>query len=94
MIEREEVLRILKLMREEWDVNSKCPNAQALDMAIESLGSFYINRNTIDYEQEIKNIKDKHIEEVTYLKEKIDEMQKQLAIYELKWSVVEMIFNK
>lgn len=34
---REEAIRIISLFREEWDTNSKTPNARALDMAIEAL---------------------------------------------------------
>ena len=33
----EEAIRIIKAMRQDWDVNSKCPNANALDLAIEAL---------------------------------------------------------
>lgn len=49
---------------------------------------------SIDYESEIKNLNDKYLEEVSYLKEKINELQLQLSILESKWSVVEMIFRK
>lgn len=48
MSKKEDALRILKLMREEWDVNSKCPNAQALDMAIESLDYVLADRDSYD----------------------------------------------
>lgn len=48
----------------------------------------------IDYESELKNLNAKHLEEVSYLKEKIDELQRQLSILESKWSVIELIFKK
>ena len=33
----QEALRIIKTMRQDWDVKSNCPNAHALDVAIEAL---------------------------------------------------------
>ena len=58
-------------------------------------------KSSIDYESEIENLNAKHKEEVSYLKNKIDdlndeidELYKRLSIFELKWSVVEMIFRK
>ena len=61
-----------------------------------------LNKKTsIDYESEIANLNAKHKDEVSYLKNKIDdlndeidELHKRLSIFELKWSVVEMIFRK
>ena len=56
---------------------------------------------SIDYESELANLNDKHKEEGSYLNNKIDdlndeidELHKRLSIFELKWSVVEMIFRK
>lgn len=34
---REKAIRIIKAMRQYWDVNSYCPNAHALDMSIDAL---------------------------------------------------------
>ena len=51
-------------------------------------------KSSIDYESEIANLNAKHKEEVSYLKNEIDGLYKQLSIFELKWSVVEMIFRK
>ena len=58
-------------------------------------------KSSIDYESEIANLNAKHKEEVSYLKNKIDDLEneidglyKRLSIFELKWSVVEMIFRK
>ena len=39
MIEKEHAIRILEAMRTNWDEDSKCPNAHALDLAIKSLKS-------------------------------------------------------
>lgn len=36
-ITKENALKIIKLMRRDWDTNSKCANAHALDMAAEAL---------------------------------------------------------
>lgn len=53
-----------------------------------------LEKNSIDYESEIANLNAKHKEEVSYMKNEIDELKKRLSIFELKWSVVEMIFRK
>lgn len=50
--------------------------------------------NTIDYETEIKDMCDKHREELSYCQKQIDELRKENEILKLKWSVVEMIFTK
>ena len=63
--------------------------------------SDFEQKNSIDYESEIANLNAKHKDEVSFLKNKIDdlndeidELYKRLSIFELKWSVVEMIFRK
>lgn len=50
--------------------------------------------NTIDYETKIKDLCDKHKEELHYYQKQIDELRKENEILKLKWSVVEMIFCK
>lgn len=50
--------------------------------------------NTRDYETEIKDLCDKHREEIHYYQKQIDELRKENEILKLKWSVVEMIFCK
>lgn len=47
-----------------------------------------------NYEEIIKNMEDKHKEEVYYHKNRADELLKENEILKLKWSVVEMIFGK
>lgn len=49
---------------------------------------------TIDYESEIRDLKQKHEAEVHYLAERLDETLKEIEVLKLKWSVVEMIFGK
>lgn len=50
--------------------------------------------NTIDYETEIKDLCNKHREELHYCQKQIDELRRENEILRLKWSVVEMIFAK
>lgn len=52
-----------------------------------------MSENRDGYDLEIASIKAKHLEEVTYWKEKYNETLKELEVLKLKWSVVEMIFK-
>lgn len=53
-----------------------------------------MSENKEKYDEEMASIKAKHLEEVTYWKEKYNETLKELEVLKLKWSVVEMIFKK
>lgn len=53
-----------------------------------------MEEKTRDYEQEIMDLCDKHREELSYYQKQIDELKEENSILKLKWSVVEMMFNK
>lgn len=64
MIEKEHAIRILEAMRTNWDEDSKCPNAHALDMAIKSLKSKTYEDAINEYELKLLNVKATHPSEV------------------------------
>lgn len=59
------------------------------------------NKVSMNYEAEcerlkgiIRNMEDYHKEETSHLHRRIAELEKDLMLYEHKWSVIELIFGK